>query len=132
MIEWVVYPILLLASHIPCFVNVLGMPTLIALWIYDKSMFIEWTDEETGQNWPKEGLPTAIAREFMIMGLLWQEYTYFEDHSYLHISLARMIVLWWMSMLITMQIISLPIIIPWAMMSVYQLSILILYEVLVL
>merc|ERR1711998_176234 len=44
LIEWVVYPILLLCSHIPCLINIMGMPTLIALWIYDKSMFIEWTD----------------------------------------------------------------------------------------
>ena len=112
--------------------NVMGMPLLITLWLVDKSMFIEWTDEETGQNWPKEGIPTIIAREFQIMGLLWEEYTYFEDSSYLHISLARMIVLWLMSILITLQTKIMFFIIPWAMMSVYQITILILYEVFIL
>ena len=91
MLEWIVYPLMLIAAYFPAMVNVMILPTLIVIWMMDPSIFIEWSNKETGQNWPKEGYPTAIAKEFLLLGLLWGDYTYLLDENDLHISLALMI-----------------------------------------
>ena len=132
MLEWIVYPLLLICSYMPAFINLMILPTLMALWLIDESIFVEWDDKKTGQNWPKEGYPTLIAREFLLLGLLWGDYTYLLNENDLHISFALMLFMYLQSWTIMFDLLLLPVIIPWAMLSLYQILVIVAYEVLVL
>ena len=48
MLEWIVYPLLLICSYLPAFINLMILPTLMALWLIDESLFVEWDNKQTG------------------------------------------------------------------------------------
>jgi hypothetical protein len=132
MFIWFVYPLLWNMTIPAAIVNVLVLPIYAVLYIIDNEIFVDYeaTKLQNGVNYPEEGFPTLFAKSYNIHSLLWGNYKFLEDPTYLRMDLTQILFLFWFSIVqLFMSTLLEPILWVWGILSTFSMSAIIFYEI---